>query len=108
MSQQSDMADAVYGRLGAGPVAAADLIRELRNQWGVEHGVGEVHGFVREVATCLLHYEDVEVGDVRVGGFVPWSLPPWDTDARIDSELMAMDKFLDDDSQYVFRKKPMP
>ena len=108
MSQQSDMADVVYSRLSAGPVAAADLIRELCDQWGVWHDVGEVHGFVREVATSLLHYEDVEVGDVRVGRFVPWSLPPWDADARIDSELMAMDKFLDDDSQYVFRRKPMP
>src|SRR5688572_4349685 len=108
MSQQSAMAGAVYGRLSTGPVTAADLIRELRNEWGVEHGVAEVHGFVREVATCLLHYEDVEVGEVRLGEFVPWSLQPWDADARIDSELMAMDKFLNDDTQYVFRKKPMP
>jgi hypothetical protein len=106
MSQQSDMADDVYRRLSSQPVAAAHLVRELRSRWGVEHGVGSVHGFVREVATCLLHHDDVEVGDVRDGGFVPRSLPAWDADERIDAELMAMHTFLDDESQYVFRKRP--
>ena len=106
MSQQSDMAEDVYRRLSAGPVAVAHLVRELRGRWGVEHGVGSVHGFVREVVTCLMHHEDVEVGDVRDGRFVPWSLPSWDADQKIDAELMAMDLFLDDESQYVFRKTP--
>src|SRR6476469_6838899 len=106
MSQQSDMADVVYGRLSAGPVAAAHLVRELRKRWGVEEGVGSVHGFVREVAACLLHHEDVEVGDMRGGRFAPWSLAPWDADQRIDTELMTMESFLDDETQYVFRKRP--
>ena len=106
MSQQSDMADEVYGRLSAGPVAAAHLVRELRKRWGLEQGVGSVHGFVREVATCLLHHDDVEVGDVRDGRFAPWSLPSWDADEKIDAELMTMEKFLDDETQYVFRKRP--
>ena len=106
MSQQSDMADDVYRRLSTGPVGAAQLVRELRSQWGAEHGVGSVHGFVREVAACLLHHDDVEVGDVRGGQFVSWSLPAWDADERIDAELMAMDRFLDDESQYVFRRTP--
>jgi hypothetical protein len=53
-----------------------------------------------------LHHDDVEVGDVRDGGFVPWSLPAWDADERIDAELMAMHTFLDDESHYVFRKRP--
>ena len=106
MSQQSDMADDVYGRLSAGPVAAAHLVSDLRSRWGVEHGIGSVHGFIREVASCLLHHDDVEVGDVRGGQFISWSLPAWDADERIDAELMAMDTFLDDESQYVFRKRP--
>jgi hypothetical protein len=107
MSQQSDMADDVYHRLSSQPVAAAHLVRELRGRWGVEHGVGSVHGFVREVATCLLHYDDVEVGDVTAGRFVPWPLPSSDADERIDAELMAMDSFLDDEDKYVFRKRPV-
>jgi hypothetical protein len=107
MSQQSDMADAVYSRLSSEPVSAAHLIRELRSRWGVEHGVGSVHGFVREVATCLLHHDDVEVGDVTAGRFVPWQLASCDADERIDAELMALDLFLDDESKYVFRKRPV-
>ena len=101
------MADVVYGRLSAGPVAAAHIVRDLRSRWGVEHGVGSVHGFVREVASCLLHHDDVEVGDWKAGTFVPWKLPSWDADERIDSELMAMDEFLDDETRYVFRKRPV-
>ena len=65
MSQQSDLADGFYARLSTCPVAAAQLVRELRSRWGAGHGLGSVHGFVREVATCLLHHDDVEVGDVR-------------------------------------------
>jgi hypothetical protein len=107
MSQQSDMADAVYARLSSGPVAAAQLVRELRSRWGPEHGVGSVHGFVREVVTCLLHHDDVEIGDISGGQFEPWLLPPWDADERIEEELMAMDGFLDDESHYVFRKRAM-
>jgi hypothetical protein len=106
MSQQSDMADDVYSRLNSQTVAAAHLVRELRSRWGAEHGVGEVHCFVSEVANCLLRYDDVEVGDVRDGRFVPWSSAAWDADERIDAELMAMHTFLDDESQYVFRKRP--
>jgi hypothetical protein len=107
MSQQSDMADVVYRRLSSEPVSAAHLVRELRSRWGVEHGVGSVHGFVREVATCLLHHDDVEVGDVTAGRFVPWQLESCDADEKIDAELMAMDLFLDDESKYVFRKRPV-
>ena len=106
MSQQSDMADDVYRRLSSRPVAAAHLVRELRDQWGAGHGVGSVHGFVREVATCLLR-DDVEIGDVTAGRFVPWKLAPWDADQRIDTELMAMDSFLEDESKYVFRMRPV-
>ena len=105
MSQQNDMADAVYRRLCDGPVATADLVRDLRTRWGAEHGVSSVHGFVREVATCLLHHDDVEVGDVESGKFVAWSLAPWDADERIDSELMAIQDFFSDETRCVFRRK---
>ncbi len=107
MSDQSDMADSVYDRLSSQPVPAAHLVRELRRLWGSDFGVRSVHGFVREVATCLLHHNDVEVGDMTAGRFVPWRLPPWDADERIDAELMAMNSFLDDEDKYVFRKTPM-
>jgi hypothetical protein len=105
MSQQSDMADIVYSRLSKGPVPASHLVRELRDRWGTEHGVPSVHGFIREVATCLLHHDDVEVGDFSGGRYVSWTLDPWDADHRIDRELMSMDSFLEDESRYVFRKK---
>ncbi len=104
MSLQSDMADGVYGRLSEGPIAAADLVRELRRRWGAEHGVLEVHGFVREVATCLLWRGDVDVGDMKDGRFVSWTLEPDAADSRIDEELMSMDAFLEDLSRYVFQK----
>jgi hypothetical protein len=107
MSQQSDMADFVYSRLSKEPVPAAYLVRDLRRRWGSEHDAGSVHGFVREVATCLLHHDDVEVGDIAAGRFVPWMLEPWDASDKIDAELMAMQSFLNDDDKYVFRKKPV-
>jgi hypothetical protein len=105
MSQQSDMADVVYGRLSTEPVSVAHMVRELRTRWGVEHGVGSVHGFVREVVTCLLSHDDVEVGDISAGRFVPWTLELWEADDKIDAELMAMESFLEDEDRYVFRKR---
>lgn len=106
MSQQSDTADAVCERLSSAPFPLAYLVRELRSKWGAEHGVPSVHGFVREVATCLLHHADVEVGDLQAGRFVPWQPEPWVADERIDRELMGMTAFLDDEARYIFRKKP--
>ena len=105
MSQQSDMADAVYKRLQEGPVSAATLVRDLRKRWGAEFRASSVHGFVREVATCLLHRDDIEVGHIEEGRFIAWNLEPWDADRRIDKEFIAMDHFLDDETQYVFRIK---
>lgn len=104
MSQQSEMASRVYRCLGEGTISAAHLVRELRDKWGSEHGIGSVHGFVREVATCLLHYDDVEVGDVNEGRFISWELAPWDANHRFDSELMARGAFLEDENRYVFRR----
>ena len=105
MSEQSDTADLVCERLRSAPFPLACLVRELRAKWGDEHGVLAVHGFVREVATCLLHRDDVEVGDLHKGRFVPWQTEPWHADEKIDTELMAMTAFLDDEARYVFRKK---
>jgi hypothetical protein len=106
MSQQSDMAEEVYQRLsGGGTVSSACLIRELRARWGNDHGVSSVHSFVREVATCLLHFEDVDIGHVEDGKFVAWTLDPWDADEKFDSALMAMDHFLENETRYVFQRK---
>jgi len=105
MSQQSDMSDVVYSRLRGGPVSVATLVRELRDRWGPAHGVGEVHFFLAEVGTCLLHYDDVDLGDVKEGRFVAWPLEPWDANDRLEEELCALDTFLEDENRFVFRKK---
>jgi hypothetical protein len=105
ISQQSEMADRVYQRLAQAPVSAAELVQELHAKWGPEHGVGEVHGFVEEVACCLLHHEDVDVGDMHDGQFVSWGLEPWYARDRIERELLAMNTFLDDTQRFVFQRK---
>jgi hypothetical protein len=105
MSQQSNMADDVRSRLGEGPIPAACLVQELRSQWGFEHGAAEVHRFVQEMATCLLFYGDVEVGDLENGRFIPWQLSPEASAEKIEADLMGMDAFLEDENRYVFRKR---
>jgi hypothetical protein len=106
MSEQSDVAEAVYGRLGRGLVSTAQIAREVRNRWGADHGFMAVHGFVREVGTCLLFRGDVQVGDLKDGVFSAWNLGPDEADAKLSDELMSLDSFIDDDSRYVFRKTP--
>jgi hypothetical protein len=106
MSQQSDMADIVYNQLSTAPVSAAHLVRELRSRWGIKPGVSEVHFFVCEVVCCLLHRDDVQAGDMAAGRFVSWKLEPWEADDKMESELMAMDAFLEDKDKYVFQKRP--
>jgi hypothetical protein len=105
MSQQSDMADKVYHRLAQADVCAAELVRELRSTWGPGHSVGEVHRFVEEVAACLLR-DDVEVGDLIDGRFVPIRFELWDPHFKLQQELMEMDTFFDDPERYVFRRTP--
>lgn len=104
MSQQSDMADSVYTRLNEGPVPTSHLVRELRDRWGPDHGVSAVHGLLREVATCLLWRNDVELGEIKEGRYVSWALEPEDANTKIDEELTSMDAFLADENRYVFRK----
>ena len=104
MSQQSEMADSVYRRLGCGPVPAALLVRELRDRWGEDHSFMSVHALVREVATCLLRHDDVKVGDLRSGVFVAWTLDPDEADTRFSDELLCLHGFLEDKSLYVFNK----
>ena len=101
------MADSVYARLKEGPVPTSHLVRELRDRWGADHGVSAVHGFLREVATCLLWHSDVELGELKGGRYVPWVLEPEDANTKIEEELMSMDAFLEDESRYVFRKNPL-
>ena len=98
------MADRVYQRLAQCTVSAAELVQQLRSKWGPDHGVGEVHRFVEEVATCLIHHDDVEVGDMHDGQFVSWRLEPWHARDRIERELLAMDAFLDDTHRFVFQR----
>ncbi len=90
--------------MGERPVVSADLVRELRARWGSDHGVGSVRRFVEEVVACLLHHDDVEVGDMAEGRFTPWSLEPWDAHKKIADELMSMDALFEDQTRYVFRK----
>jgi hypothetical protein len=104
MSEQSDMADDVYTRMGDRPVACTDLVAELRARWGPEHGVGSVHRFVEEVVACLLHHDDVQVGDMIGSRFTPSNLEPWNAHKKIADELMSMDGFFEDQTRYVFHK----
>ncbi len=81
------------------------MIREIREEWGPSHGVVEVHHFVREVGTCLLWGNDVEVGHIEDGQFVAWPVEPEEADERIAEELVPMDQFWEDPTCYVFRQK---
>ena len=99
------MADVAYQRASVGPLPIAHLVRELRNKWGADFGVSSVHGFIREVAYCLLVHEDVLVGDIAEGRFVPWTLESSEAEQKIDRDLMSMGTFLDDETRYVFRRK---
>src|SRR5437660_3143590 len=103
ISQQSEIADRVYRHLAHSALSAAELVHELRRKWGPEHGVGEVHRFVEEVAACLLR-DDVELGDIIDSRFAAWRLEPWDAHFKLQQELLAMDAFLDDKERYVFRR----
>ena len=105
MSHQSDMADRVYHQLAQSPIAAAELVQELRANWGSEHRAPEVHRFVEEVTACILHHDDVEVGEIRDGRFSAWRLKAWESHDKIARELLALETFLDDKTQYVFRKR---
>jgi len=67
-----------------------------------------VHGFVDEVAACILHYDDVEVGDIRDGHFTGWGLKPWEAHVKLEQELLAMDTFLDDKERCVFHRPQRP
>jgi hypothetical protein len=103
MSQQSEMADRVYDQLAHSDLSAAELVHELRAKWGPEHRAAEVHRFVAEVAACLLR-EDVAVGDLRDGRFSAWTLDPWDAHKKIADDLMSLDSFLENKTQYVFHR----
>ena len=105
MSHQSDMADRVYDQLAQSEVSAAELVQELRSKWGLEHRAPEVHRFLEEVVACILHHDDVEVGEIRDGRFSAWRLEPCESRDKIARELLALDTFLDEKTQYVFRKR---
>ena len=99
------MADGAYQRAKTGPLPIAHLVRELRGKWGADFGVSSVHRFIEEVAYCLLIHDDVLVGDIIEGRFVPWALERSEVDQKIDRDLMSMDTFLDDETRYVFYRK---
>jgi hypothetical protein len=105
MSQQSDKADAVYDRLAESDVSAAELVQELRARWGPDHKAPEVHGFVEEVAACILHHEDVQIGEVHDQRFSAWPLERWEVHDKFARELLALDAFLEDAKKYVFHRR---
>ena len=105
MSQQSEAAEATYARLSKDCVSLASIVRDLRTQWGDAHEVASVHRFAQEVAACLLHKIDVEVGDIRNGIFELWPLDPWDVADLIEKDLMSMSVFYENEGNFVFRKK---
>jgi hypothetical protein len=103
-SQQSEMADRVYRRLADSPVSTAGIVQELRTKWGPGHDVREVHRFADEVAACVLHHEDVEIGDIHNARFRSWGLESWDAHSKLEHNLLSIDSFLDDNERFVFRR----
>jgi hypothetical protein len=104
MSQQSDMADKIYLSLEGGPVPVADLVVELRERWGTEHGAGEVHAFVDEVAACLLWRGDVDIGDFVEGAFNSWGLEPDYSHQKLEHMLDQQEDYFSDRTLCVFKK----
>jgi hypothetical protein len=43
--------------------------------------------------------------DIRDGHFSPWRLEPWESHDKIARKLLALETFLDDKTQSVFRKR---
>ena len=97
-------ADAVYEETAVGDVPLASVVRQYRDAWG-EQGVASVHAAAREVAACLLHHDDIEVGDCTDKHYSGWQLDPWEADEKISRELTAMADFLIDEQRYIFRRK---
>ena len=96
-----------YDDTAKGSVALANLIGQLRVGWPSE-GVTVVHEAAREVASGLLHHDDIEVGDLDHGKFVPWAMKPWEAEERVRAELMATHDFFADPARIVFQRKPAP
>jgi hypothetical protein len=104
---EQNAAGPTYDETAKGPVALASIVRQLHRGWPDE-GVSVVHHAAREVATGLLHHDDIQVGNLVGGKFVPWRLTPWAAAEKIDTELKAMPDFLIDETRYVFRRKESP
>ncbi len=41
---------------------------------------------------------------MTTGRFTPWSIEPWEAHEKIQDDLMSMDSFLEDKTQYVFHR----
>lgn len=108
MSQQSDMAKVVYGLLDERQVSAAELVRELRQRWGADHKTIAIHFFICEAAYCFMDQDDVEIGHIEAGQFVPWHMDPLDAYERFENEFTEIATDHDDDARYVFRKITPP
>lgn len=105
MSQQSELADYAYAKLDDGQLSAAHLVRLIREKWQALATPESVHFFVSESVRCLMGRVGVEVGDIIDGQFVRWDLELWDADETFESEVCALDTYLEDDTRYVFRKQ---
>ena len=104
MSQQSELADYAYAKLDDGQISTAHLVRLIKEKWQALATPGGVHFFVSESVRCLMGCEGVEIGDIIDGQFVRWSLELWDADEKFESEVCALDTYLEDETRYVFRK----
>lgn len=108
MSQQSELADYVYAKLSRTELPASYLVHVICEKWGSIANPSTVHLFVAESVACLLRNEDIEVGDVIEGKFIPWLIKPWDAAQKIEDEICSLGDYLADESQYVFRKITEP
>lgn len=102
---EQDAARPTYDDTAKGPISLAAGVRQLHAGWPGE-SVAVVHGAAQEVATALLHHDDIEVGTIVGGKFVPWQISRWAAEEKIRIELRSMREFLTDESRYVFRRKP--
>jgi hypothetical protein len=105
MSLQSEFSDSVYQRVKLGWVSLASLVDETRARWGAGHSIESVHHFVIEAIYLLLIHQDVDVGDIANGQFIPWVTGPLVAYVQIESKVMQVGTAFEDHDSIVFRIK---
>jgi hypothetical protein len=101
--KQDASAGGYHDRVLKEPLPLATIVAEMRAAWPGESATVVNHAAL-EVATDLLHRNDVEAGEIVKGSFRPLALPPWAASQRIRTDLLASRDFFQDPERYVFRR----